>query len=184
MSDIIKYPTNPVAGIGTGRDGALRAAGADGGAVRVNSDDHSIDGEQVVMRRHVDFLEHNIRWRWLLDSYEGGIAIGTRSMVRIARGCLAAICFVIAASTQTRKPTRWSMAASPADSPRSMGSPTLSASDLTRACSAPMHRPRPRMMITNCGARGPPCRSSSPRRSRFTSARCMTRRSRGKVRRT
>ena len=30
------------------------------------------DGKLVVRRRHVDFIEHQIRWRWLLDSYEGG----------------------------------------------------------------------------------------------------------------
>jgi len=32
----------------------------------------SLDGKQIVERRHVDWLEHQIRWRWLLDSYEGG----------------------------------------------------------------------------------------------------------------
>jgi hypothetical protein len=29
-------------------------------------------GKQLVDRRHIDWLEHQIRWRWLLDSYEGG----------------------------------------------------------------------------------------------------------------
>ena len=32
----------------------------------------SCDGELVVRRRHVDWLEHQIRWRWLMDSLEGG----------------------------------------------------------------------------------------------------------------
>src|SRR4029077_20942493 len=30
------------------------------------------DGPTIVQRRHVDFVEHQIRWRFLLDSYEGG----------------------------------------------------------------------------------------------------------------
>jgi hypothetical protein len=34
--------------------------------------DQGLDGEVVVQRRHVDWLEHQIRWRWLLDSFEGG----------------------------------------------------------------------------------------------------------------
>jgi hypothetical protein len=29
-------------------------------------------GETVVRRRHVDWLEHQLRWRWLMDSLEGG----------------------------------------------------------------------------------------------------------------
>ncbi len=32
----------------------------------------SCDGELIVQRRHVDWLEHQIRWRWLMDSLEGG----------------------------------------------------------------------------------------------------------------
>src|SRR5262249_51181782 len=31
-----------------------------------------LDGKLVVRRRHVDWVEHQIRWRWLLDSFEGG----------------------------------------------------------------------------------------------------------------
>ncbi len=31
-----------------------------------------LDGKLVVLRRHVDWVEHQIRWRWLLDSFEGG----------------------------------------------------------------------------------------------------------------
>ena len=34
--------------------------------------DEELDGRLVVQRRHVDWLEHQIRWRWLLDSFEGG----------------------------------------------------------------------------------------------------------------
>jgi hypothetical protein len=30
------------------------------------------DGRLIVQRRHVDWLEHELRWRWLLDSFEGG----------------------------------------------------------------------------------------------------------------
>jgi hypothetical protein len=33
---------------------------------------HDLDGESVVQRRHGDWAEHQMRWRWLLDSYEGG----------------------------------------------------------------------------------------------------------------
>ena len=29
-------------------------------------------GKNVVRKRHVEWLEHQIRWRWLLDSFEGG----------------------------------------------------------------------------------------------------------------
>ncbi len=31
-----------------------------------------MDGRLIVSRRHVDWLEHQVRWRWLLDSFEGG----------------------------------------------------------------------------------------------------------------
>jgi hypothetical protein len=65
MAKKFKLPLNttPVAGIGKGRDGAPRLQNADG---------NMIDGKTVVERRHPDFIEHQIRWRWLLDSYEGG----------------------------------------------------------------------------------------------------------------
>lgn len=29
-------------------------------------------GAELVQRRHPDWIEHQLRWRWLLDSYEGG----------------------------------------------------------------------------------------------------------------
>ncbi len=31
-----------------------------------------IEGRNLVNRRHVEWLEHQVRWRWLLDSFEGG----------------------------------------------------------------------------------------------------------------
>jgi hypothetical protein len=68
MSDILNF-TSPPAGIGQGRNGAyhgeleVRVVGEAG---------EEVDGRNLVQRRHVDFLEHQIRWRWLLDSYEGG----------------------------------------------------------------------------------------------------------------
>ena len=49
-------------GTGQGRDGSQAAAGTD----------RDSDGPNIVLRRHVDFIEHQIRWRWLMDSYEGG----------------------------------------------------------------------------------------------------------------
>ena len=48
---------------------------ADAGAVssrRERASDPDLDGKLVVQRRHVDWVEHQIRWRWLLDSFEGG----------------------------------------------------------------------------------------------------------------
>jgi hypothetical protein len=72
MSDLIKFPTDPAAGLGTGRNGSIDAAGGEVSRTRLTSSDRQIDGKVVIERRHVDFLEHQIRWRWLLDSYEGG----------------------------------------------------------------------------------------------------------------
>ena len=34
--------------------------------------DESLDGKSIVARRHVDWLENQVRWRWLMDSHEGG----------------------------------------------------------------------------------------------------------------
>lgn len=63
------YPnTAPPAKTGVGNDGSLSAATAP----RLQSDRGTIDGTQVVKRRHIDYTEHQIRWRFLLDSYEGG----------------------------------------------------------------------------------------------------------------
>jgi hypothetical protein len=59
--------TAPYARIGQGRDGSMAASD-----LRVVGQEDSATGRDLVQRRHVDFLEHNVRWRWLLDSYEGG----------------------------------------------------------------------------------------------------------------
>jgi hypothetical protein len=45
------------------------AAGSDHAA---HSGDADVDGTGIVHRRHADWIEHQVRWRWLLDSYEGG----------------------------------------------------------------------------------------------------------------
>jgi hypothetical protein len=68
--DWLKKSTSPPPGRGTGRDGRFV----------VNTDsprsglkfDKDLDGRLIVQRRHVDWLEHQVRWRWLLDSFEGG----------------------------------------------------------------------------------------------------------------
>ena len=72
MLNILKW-TSPAAGIGTGRDGSIASAEPNNliNAQSVNRDQQP-DGKRLVLRRHIDFLEHQIRWRWLLDSYEGG----------------------------------------------------------------------------------------------------------------
>jgi len=60
-----------LARLGVSRDGS----GVDdrvNPTVRVVSHEMALDGKFAVARRHVDWLEHQIRWRWLLDSYEGG----------------------------------------------------------------------------------------------------------------
>jgi hypothetical protein len=57
----------PVASVAAGSGHS--AAGPAHGESRGSSD---FDGKLIVERRHVDWLEHQIRWRWLLDSYEGG----------------------------------------------------------------------------------------------------------------
>jgi len=71
MAKKLPKRTDPPAGLGIGRDG--RAIGdSQNPAIRVVAQDKALDGKIVVERRHVDWLEHQIRWRWLLDSYEGG----------------------------------------------------------------------------------------------------------------
>ncbi len=69
--------TSPKPGRGVGIDGraiGLTASYTDAQAVRGTSQPNvaGVDGKLAVQRRHVDWLEHQIRWRWLLDSYEGG----------------------------------------------------------------------------------------------------------------
>lgn len=53
--------TAPPAGRGTGQDGRATSAEA-----------ASIDGQLLVERKHQDWLEHNIFWRQMQDSLEGG----------------------------------------------------------------------------------------------------------------
>jgi hypothetical protein len=64
--------TSPSPGLGTGRAGSKTGADHHQSRAQAISCDLETDGRNVVRRRHVDFLEHQIRWRWLLDSYEGG----------------------------------------------------------------------------------------------------------------
>jgi hypothetical protein len=64
--------TAPPAGIGIGRDGAMPDATIRDSGAQVVRREKQPDGPTVVRRRHIDFLEHQIRWRFLLDSYEGG----------------------------------------------------------------------------------------------------------------
>jgi hypothetical protein len=71
--DVFKRPSlRP--GLGVGSNGA---AARDDFAVqsrRVSQDPGApgLDGKLIVQRRHIDWLEHQIRWRWLMDSLEGG----------------------------------------------------------------------------------------------------------------
>ena len=69
MLNFLKW-TSPSAG--TGRDGSVADSGTHYSAARVVTPENEVDGKTVIRRRHIDFLEHQIRWRWLLDSYEGG----------------------------------------------------------------------------------------------------------------
>ena len=68
--DWLKKSTWSAPGRGTGHDGRsvvntdIPHPGLKSGEV--------LDGKLIVQRRHVDWLEHQIRWRWLLDSFEGG----------------------------------------------------------------------------------------------------------------
>ena len=68
--DWLKKSTSPRPGRGTGRDGRP-VVNTDSPSAGLKSD-KGLDGKLVVQRRHVDWLEHQIRWRWLLDSFEGG----------------------------------------------------------------------------------------------------------------
>jgi hypothetical protein len=76
---MLKPPKNtaPKPGRGIGSDGraiGLTASQIDADHVRgdLRSADTGLDGKLIVERRHVDWLEHQVRWRWLLDSFEGG----------------------------------------------------------------------------------------------------------------
>jgi hypothetical protein len=71
MLSFLKW-TSPTAGTGTGRDGSITGVEMLHSTEHVVARDRETNGKTVVQRRHIDFLEHQIRWRWLLDSYEGG----------------------------------------------------------------------------------------------------------------
>lgn len=74
--DWLRKSASPPPGRGTGIDGGIRASvvntdrpnGSGGG----NGKRPPVDGELLVKRRHIDFIEHQLRWRWLLDSFEAG----------------------------------------------------------------------------------------------------------------
>jgi hypothetical protein len=74
----VQQQTSPKAGLGTGRTGfyAVNSPSARPTAspstVRVENGDESVDWKTVVQRRHPLWMEHNVRWAWLLDSEEGG----------------------------------------------------------------------------------------------------------------
>jgi len=71
--------TSPKPGRGIGTDGrAIGLTGGDNppaghsGHLHLLGGKDAPEGKLIVERRHVDWLEHQVRWRWLLDSYEGG----------------------------------------------------------------------------------------------------------------
>jgi hypothetical protein len=68
--DIFKR-TSPRPGLGAGHNGAMVNPPVTPHD-RPSSRDDSLEGTRVVQRRHVDWLEHQVRWRWLMDSLEGG----------------------------------------------------------------------------------------------------------------
>ncbi len=59
-------------GLGRGRDGALNAVAAENPMAGILGKDPDLDGTEIVQRRHIEFLEHQIFWRRALDAYEGG----------------------------------------------------------------------------------------------------------------
>src|SRR5579863_8790750 len=60
------------AGRGTGVNGAATYSTTSAPAEASSAAGTDLDGALVVQRKHTDWIEHQIRWRWLLDSYEGG----------------------------------------------------------------------------------------------------------------
>jgi hypothetical protein len=65
MLQLFKRSTSPEPGHGTGRDGSMAASSS-------TTRDGGREGRLICDRRHIDFIEHEIPWRRLLDSYEGG----------------------------------------------------------------------------------------------------------------
>jgi hypothetical protein len=59
--------TSPKPGHGTGVDGSAAAV-----AARSSKRDGSDEGREIVERRHSDWAENQMAWRFFLDSYEGG----------------------------------------------------------------------------------------------------------------
>ena len=86
----------------------MTASRTDAQAIRVawRPVDPDLDGKLVVQRRHVDWLEHQIRWRWLLDSFEGGDRYRNAVYGPDRRGLPAGTCSGTSASTPTRRCTR------------------------------------------------------------------------------
>src|SRR4051812_3573367 len=70
--DWLRKTTPSPPGKGTRRAGRLAADADAAGSREVGTSDPDLDGKLMVQRRHVDWVEHQIRWRWLLDSFEGG----------------------------------------------------------------------------------------------------------------
>jgi hypothetical protein len=70
--DWLRKTTAPPPGKGTGRDGRPVVDRDPPRSRAKPASDPDLDGKLVVQRRHVDWVEHQIRWRWLLDSFEGG----------------------------------------------------------------------------------------------------------------
>jgi hypothetical protein len=74
----VQQQTSPKAGLGTGRTGFYAGNSPSArpttspSTVRVENGDESVDWKTVVQRRHPLWMEHNVRWAWLLDSEEGG----------------------------------------------------------------------------------------------------------------
>jgi hypothetical protein len=62
----VSKPTTLKAGRGRGNDGSPYAV-----ALRAGNPDDA-DGSDIVRRRHQDWAEHEITWRFFLDSFEGG----------------------------------------------------------------------------------------------------------------
>ena len=62
----------PPPSTGTGVNGARGAAGGGRPVDPAERLAAELGGSDIVQRRHADWFEHQIRWRWLLDSYEGG----------------------------------------------------------------------------------------------------------------
>ena len=73
-------PRKPPPGRGTGADGRAGDNGGTGSSTGIDAektkfrrwDGTEADGTLIVQRKHTDWIEHQIRWRWLQDSLEGG----------------------------------------------------------------------------------------------------------------